>query len=253
MTADLILFPVICGATGLCSAAVIRKKLPALLFEVCDIESALLDEKVIKSFREKVNECVSYFVSDEEGPLLKELSDKLTDEKLLRDAAEKAADEIAGLITERLSGEEIQDTFSEEAASAVREKLKNSFFGSIVSDRLIAGMTKPVGAGICRYLREHAGAAVREDIFHFADSRAKLKTSEICSCLGINKEYISDRAEEFYRETVKESLAYSLTEEINGIFRKKGFKDLYIRAGLTGVVTGLIAAALKYIILFLYF
>lgn len=253
MTADIVLLPLACGAAGICAVSAIKRKLPELLYEACDIESALLTEDVIKSFRGKLDENISYILSEEESPLLSELSDALTDENSRRAAIESAVEEIGALISERLSREELQDTLSTEAAAAVREKLKNSFFGSIVSDRLIAGMVKPVGAGICRYLAEHTGEAVREDVRSFIENKSELRTSEVCSLLGIDKEHIENKAESFYRKAVKEEFSERLSGELKESFRKKSLEALYLRAGGAGVLVGLFVAALEYLLMFLYF
>ena len=96
---------------------------------------------------------------------------------------------------------------NEESKRVVGEKLKGSFFESLISDDLIESLTSHIGVRVERYVRENG----RDWIFPLIDEQAaelEQKTiHELAETVGVKKEQVRTVVEQAYTHAMQEKVS----------------------------------------------
>ena len=256
MLADIFVLPAVGIVSGLlaCRAAFrmfVEGKPEGRGLCKADIKAALLSEKTVKELNSKVEGSINELLENESASP-EELLNKFIPEDKLSAMREDFCGNVSERIRKGLMGEDFAELLSEQAASAIKEKLKNSFFGSIVSDKIIAGMVKPVGTGIQKYLCEHSDELIKNEILAESESYGKRTLKELSETAEPDKEKLTGLVEKLYREAVENGVAEALAEDMRGELRRKSYGLLYLRGAVAGLLAGIAALALEYAFYFLY-
>lgn len=102
---------------------------------------------------------------------------------------------------------DIVQLMNEESKRVVGEKLKGSFFESLISDDLIESLTSHIGVRVERYVRENG----RDWIFPLIDEQAaelEQKTiHELAETVGVKKEQVRTVVEQAYTHAMQEKVS----------------------------------------------
>lgn len=171
------------------------------LFTSEDIKNIFLSEKV----KNQVIDNVIKLILSEDLTIKELLLNNISEEKYI-DLKKKIEFYIAQKIIDGLISMNIGDVIVKEGSIAIKEKLKNSFFGKFISDDLIMSITIPTGKKVDDYIKENGEEKILPYIDKELNNFTEKTISSITSNISLTEDKLKEKIEIIYTKIIEEKL-----------------------------------------------